>query len=163
MGHVHGQRGPNAGCNSADRAPGGAGRQQQSRSGKHDARCGGIASKQGGDIADSLHPHGPGLGADRRQNGLTAVSILGADADFQQLVMGECLLDFAQHRRRDAVDADENHRFTVMGQRLELALLRICECEEFGHQRLQYRMQIRERAMGGDSRFTQCNLMQCNR
>lgn len=65
-----------------------------------------------------------GCGAGARAKRLEQADALGAfggHADLDQFVRGERQLDLGQHRRTEALVADQHHRFEGVGARLERA------------------------------------------
>ncbi len=71
-------------------------------------------------VANMVYQSGAGL------------AIGGIHPDLDQLVAPKRLIDGAEHRRRQAVGADDKHRFPGMSQGLKMTFLRIVEhgCRE---------------------------------
>ena len=80
-------------------------------------------------MADPLNQRCLGRRANLRDHGLARFPIFGIDPDFDQFMMIERQQDFMQDRRRDPAVADDHDRLAVMGQGLEMTLLRIGERE----------------------------------
>ena len=83
-------------------------------------------------MANFLHEYRVGRRANRRDSRLARFTILGVDPDLDQFVMGEGLRDFLQDRRRGATITDDDNWLTMMGQSLEVTLLRVSEGEQGG-------------------------------
>ncbi len=84
-----------------------------------------IAAEQRGDVSDPLDQRCIGRRANLRDHRFTRFAIFGVDPNFDQFMMVEGEQDFMGDRRRDAAVADDHDWLAVMGQGLEMALLRV--------------------------------------
>ena len=84
-----------------------------------------IATEQCGDVANSLDQRRIGRRANLRDHRFPRFTIFGINSNFDQFMVVESQQDFMGDHWCDAVVTDDHNRLAVMGQGLEMTLLRV--------------------------------------
>lgn len=78
-------------------------------------------------MADSLDQLGVEGFANLGYHGGACLSIGGIEPDFDQLVMIQGTFDLVQHGRVDTAATDDDDGLEIMGERLQLIFLDLCQ------------------------------------
>ncbi len=90
-------------------------------------RCFRVAAKQRSDMPKLLNYFGVRRRANLGNQGCTRFAALCIDPDFNQFMIIERQQDLVHYRRREAVVADDDDGFVMMGQSFKITLLRVGE------------------------------------